>query len=66
MLTLQPPKIPWHVQALTLDYLVDWYMPVAGISQNVNWHKNHSNMHLKKLKKMTNLKQHSFTIFHMR
>ena len=26
MLTLQPPKIPWHVQALTLDYLVDGYI----------------------------------------
>ena len=23
MLTFPPPKIPWHVQALTLDYLVD-------------------------------------------
>ena len=26
MLTLAPPKIPWHVQALTLDYLVDGYI----------------------------------------
>jgi len=26
MLTLAPPRIPWHVQALTLDYLVDGYI----------------------------------------
>jgi hypothetical protein len=26
MLTLAPPKIPWHVQVLTLDYLVDGYI----------------------------------------
>jgi hypothetical protein len=26
MLTLAPPQQPWHVQALTLDYLVDGYI----------------------------------------
>jgi hypothetical protein len=26
MLSLPPPRIPWHVQALTLDYLVDGYI----------------------------------------
>ena len=26
MLTLPGPRIPWHVQALTLDYLVEGYM----------------------------------------
>jgi len=31
MLTLPPPRIPWHVQALTLDYLVDGYIDGSQI-----------------------------------